>query len=101
MNGEHIGLLYYSVLFPMLEIAYIFLESKTYEIQYTYIFNHLSLFINSFKGNIGGANLLGDTTCFTILYMRVTELGQDSRFRFVFQNAKGSKHKKEVVMYLL
>lgn len=101
MNGEHIGLLYYSVIFFSLKIAYIFLEIKTYEIQSTYIFNHLSLFINSFKGNIGGANLLCDTTCFTILYMCVTELGQDSRFRFVFQNAKGSKRDKEVLTYLL
>lgn len=54
----------------------------TYEV--TYIFNHLSLFINSFKRNICGTNLLCNTTCFAILHMCVTELWKDSKMRLVF-----------------
>lgn len=75
-NSENIGLLYSALFSPKSEKIYalVLLEIKTHKIQYTYIFNHLSLFINSFKGNIGGPNLLCDTTCFTILHMCVTEL---------------------------
>lgn len=40
----------------------------------TYIFHHLSLLINSFKGNISRTNLLSDTTSFTVLYMSMAEL---------------------------
>lgn len=54
----------------------------TYKV--TYIFNHFSLFINSFERNICGTNLLCDATCFTILYMSVAELWEDSKMRWVF-----------------
>lgn len=69
--------IYYTIPFLLFEIVYIliFVRNENTEIQDTYIFNHLSLFINSFEGNIGSPNLLCDTACLTILHVRVTELG--------------------------
>lgn len=40
----------------------------------THIFYHLGLLNDGFQGNVGSTNLLGDSTCFTILHMRVSQL---------------------------
>lgn len=40
----------------------------------THVFHHLGLLNDSFQGNVGSTNLLGDTTCLAILYVCVSQL---------------------------
>lgn len=64
---------------------------KIHEIQGTYIFNHLSLFINSFQEGHWWHQLLRDTTCFTILYMCVDGAGMRADSKSNFKMHKEAK----------